>query len=58
MGDRNQILQHCFHKSRHIQLRERLSCIRGKVNATMSEVIMGNGGFYGRLSDPQGVSSW
>ena len=24
----------------------------------MSQVIMGNGGFYGCLSEPQGVSAW
>ena len=24
----------------------------------MSKVIMGNGGFYGRLSEPQGFSAW
>ena len=24
----------------------------------MSKVIMGNGGFYGCLSEPQGVSAW
>ena len=31
---------------------------RGKAYATMSKVIMGNGGFYGCLSEPQGVSAW
>ena len=42
-----------------IQLfRERLSYKRGKVYATMSKVIMGNGGFYGCLSERQGVSAW
>ena len=25
---------------------------------TISKVIMGNGGFYGCLSEPQGVSAW
>ena len=44
---------------RHIQLfRERLSYKRGKTYATMSKVIMGNGGFYGCLIEPQGVSAW
>ena len=38
-----------------IQLfRERLSYIRGKAHGTMSKVIMDNG-FYGCLSEPQGV---
>ena len=37
---------------------ERLSYKRGKAYATMSKVIMGNGGFYGCLSEPQGVSAW
>ena len=37
----------------HIQLfRERLSYKRGKARATMSKVIMGNGGFHGWLSEP------
>ena len=31
---------------------------RGKVYATLSKVNMGNGGFYGCLSEPQGVSAW
>ena len=30
---------------------------RGKVYATLSKVIMGNGSFYGCLSEPQGVSA-
>ena len=30
----------------------------GKAYVTMSEVIMGNGGFYCCLSEPQGVSAW
>ena len=30
----------------------------GKAYATISKVIMGNGGFYGYLSEPQGVSAW
>ena len=43
----------------HIQLfRERLSYKRGRVYATMSKVIMGNGGFKGCLIEPQGVSAW
>ena len=43
----------------HLQLfRERLSHKRGKAYATMSKVIMGNGGFYGCLSEPQSVSAW
>ena len=32
--------------------------IRGKAHATISKVIMGNGGFNGCLSEPQGVSAW
>ena len=39
-------------------LRERLSCKAGKASAIMSKVMMGNGGFYGFLSKPQGVSAW
>ena len=31
---------------------------RAKAYATMPNVIMGNGGFYGCLSEPQGVSAW
>ena len=27
-------------------------------SGTMSKVIMGNGSFYGCLSEPQGVSAW
>ena len=44
----------------HIQLfRERLSYKRGKTNATMSKVIMGNGDFTGVMlqSEAQGVSA-
>ena len=42
-----------------IQLfRERLSYKRGKVYATMSKVIIDDGGFYGCLSERQGVSVW
>ena len=42
-----------------IQLfRESLSYKRGKAYAIMSEVDMGNGGFYGCLIEPQGVSAW
>ena len=42
-----------------IQLfRERLSYKRGKAYSTMSKVIMGNGGFYGSLIEPQGVLAW
>ena len=44
-----------------IQLfRERLSYKRGKANATMSKVTMGNGGFYGHLKWiwTSGVSAW
>ena len=33
-------------------------CCRGKAYATMSKVIIGNGGFYSYLSEPQGVSAW
>ena len=44
---------YCF----SIQLfRERLSYKRGKAYATMSKVVMGNGGFNGCLSEPHGVS--
>ena len=32
--------------------------IEGKAYVTMSKVIMGNGGFYSCLSEPQGVSAW
>ena len=35
-----------------------LSYKRGKAYSTMSKVIMGNGGFYGCLNEPHGVSSW
>ena len=35
-----------------------LSYIRAKAYATMLKVIMGNGGFYGYLSEPQGASAW
>ena len=38
--------------------RERLFYKRGNAYATMSKVIMGNGGFYGCLSEPQCVSAW
>ena len=38
--------------------RERLSYKRRKAYATMSKVIMGNGGFYGCFSEPQGVLAW
>ena len=31
---------------------------RGKADATMSKVIMGNGGFYGCSSEPRDVSVW
>ena len=42
-----------------IQLfRESLSFKRWKAYATMSKVIMGNGGFYGCLIELQGVSAW
>ena len=44
---------------KNIQLfRERLSFKRGKAYVTMSKVIMGSGGFYGCLSEHQGVSAW
>ena len=43
----------------YLQLfRERLSYKRWKAYATMSKGIMGNGGFYGSLSELQGVSAW
>ena len=52
-ANENQPLQVC------LQLfRERLSYKRGKAYATMSKATMGNGGFYGCLSEPQGVSAW
>ena len=35
-----------------------LSYKQGKVYATMSTVIVGNGGFYGYLIETQGVSAW
>ena len=35
----------------------KVSYKRGKVYATMSKVVMGNGGFN-RLNEPQGVSAW
>ena len=38
--------------------RERLSYKRGKAYARMSQVIIGNGDFYGCLSEPRGVSAW
>ena len=38
--------------------RLRLSYKRGKAYATMPKVIMGNGGFYGCLSELQCVSAW
>ena len=37
---------------------ERLSYKRGKAYVTMSNVIMGNGGFYGCLSELRGGSAW
>ena len=42
----------------HNLFRERLSYKNGQVYATMLKVIIGNGGFYGCLSEPQGVSAW
>ena len=43
----------------YLQLfRERLSYKRGKAYVTVSKVSMGNGGYYGCLSEPQGVSAW
>ena len=48
-----------FKRQAHIQpFRERLSYKWWKAYATMSKVIMGNGGFYCCLSEPQGVSAW
>ena len=38
--------------------RERLSYKRGKAYATTTKVIMGDGGFYGCSTEPQGVSAW
>ena len=53
------VFQVAKNRRKRIQLfRERLSYKRGKVYATMSQVIMGNGGFYGCLSEPEGVSAW
>ena len=50
-------MKHCL--SCLIQpFRERLSYKRGKAYAIMLKVIMDNGGFYGCLSEPQGVSAW
>ena len=37
---------------------EKLSHKREKACATMSKVIMGNGGFNGCLIEPQGVTAW
>ena len=52
------LLQKTFFFVLYIQLfRERLSYNRGKAHVTMSKVIMGNGGFYSCLSEPQGVSA-
>ena len=52
------LLQKTFFFVLYIQLfRERLSYKRGKAHVTMSKVIMGNGGFYSCLSEPQGVSA-
>ena len=51
------ILSHCF----SIQLfRERLSYKQGKAYryVRVSQVTMGNGGFYGCLSKPRGVWAW
>ena len=31
---------------------------QGKAYATMSNIIMGNSGLYGCMSEPQGVSAW
>ena len=43
----------------YIQLfQERLSYNGEKLTRAMSKVIMGNGGFYGCLSEPQSVSAW
>ena len=38
--------------------REKLSYNQGKAYATMPNASMGNGGFYGCLSEPCGVSAW
>ena len=38
--------------------RKVVSYDRGNVYAKLSKVIMGNGGFYCCLSEPQGVSAW
>ena len=56
-----------FHKGLLIVVSNGLQCIqlfrvslsyeRGKAYAAMSKV-MGNGGFYGCLIEPQGVSAW
>ena len=47
----NNVVYSCFEKGCLIYMRE-------KFYATILEVIMGNGGFYGCLSEPQGVSAW
>ena len=38
--------------------REKLSYNQGKAYTTMPNASMGNGGFYGCLSEPCGVSAW
>ena len=46
-----------LHGNRIQLFRERLSYKWEKAYATMSKVIMGNGGFYGCLSEQQGASA-
>ena len=41
-----------------IQLFRERSYKQGKAFSTMSKAIMGNGGFYGCLIEPQVVSAW
>ena len=45
-------------KTSNTVLSRKVSYKKGKAYATMSKVIMGNAGFYGCLSEPQGVSAW
>ena len=48
-----------FHMNRYSSCCFEKGCLTiGEDYATMSKVIMGNGGFYGCLSEPQDVSAW
>ena len=54
-----EVSYHVYNTVGQIQLfRERLSYKWGKAYATMSKVIMGNGGFYGCLSEARDASAW